>query len=429
MRFSVSILIPIGILAATTGGAAHSADQALAKQQAGLQVGHQSGCGTVSGYSAVVARARNLLWRPEWLALQKDAIGRDAKRLNSLQSAANAALLRGPYSVRHKIGSVSGADPGDYVSVGPYWWPDPSTPDGLPYVRRDGETNPERDSERFDSKRLDALADDLMLLALAGHYLDDERYRAHASSLVRTWFIDQNTRMNPHLDFAQAVPGRSAGRSFGVIDAVRLIEVAESIALLEMAGSLTAVESAEVRRWFADLAKWMVTSKNGRAAAATTNNHSLYFDLMLTHFSLFSGADKQAAEIIEEFPSRRLTLQIDPSGRLPKELARSRGWSYSVFALKAALQMAMLGECVGIDLWNWRSSDGKNLRAAVDFLVANRRNLDDWQKPDLDLDHPDGRAKAMKDTDQLFRLAAWGWRDPDINPNGATDYLLPDYRQ
>lgn len=429
MRFTVGIVISLGILAATTGGEARSADEVIAEPQAGFRVSHQSKCNGGSGYSAVVGGSRNLLWRPEWLALQKAAIGRNAKRLNSLQSAADAALLRGPYSVRHKIGSVSGADSGDYVSVGPYWWPDPNAPNGLPYVRRDGETNPERDSERFDSKRLDALADDLMLLALAGHHLGEERYRAHAATLVRTWFIDQNSRMNPHLDFAQAVPGRSAGRSFGVIDAVRLIEVAESIALLESAGSLTAVESAEVRRWFGDLAKWMITSKNGQAAAVTTNNHSLYFDLMLTHFSLFSGADKQAAEIIEVFPLRRLSYQIDPSGRLPKELARSRGWSYSVFALKAALQMAMLGECVGINLWNWRTSDGKSLRAAVDFLVAHRRNLDDWQKPDLDLDHPAGRAKAMKDTDQLFRLAAWGWRDPDIDPNGATDYLLPEYRQ
>jgi hypothetical protein len=29
------------------------------------------------------------------------------------------------------------------MSLAPYWWPDPKSPNGLPYIRRDGERNPE----------------------------------------------------------------------------------------------------------------------------------------------------------------------------------------------------------------------------------------------------------------------------------------------
>lgn len=34
-----------------------------------------------------------------------------------------------------KLKAPSG-NPHDYTSMGPYWWPNPDTPDGLPYVLR-----------------------------------------------------------------------------------------------------------------------------------------------------------------------------------------------------------------------------------------------------------------------------------------------------
>ena len=35
-------------------------------------------------------------------------------------------------------------DKRDYTSLAIYFWPDSTSPDGLPYVRRDGHVNPER---------------------------------------------------------------------------------------------------------------------------------------------------------------------------------------------------------------------------------------------------------------------------------------------
>ena len=34
-------------------------------------------------------------------------------------------------------------DKHDYMSQAPYWWPDPAKADGRPYIRRDGQRNPE----------------------------------------------------------------------------------------------------------------------------------------------------------------------------------------------------------------------------------------------------------------------------------------------
>ena len=427
MRFTAASVVAMVMVTAPAGGIVHAATPSVQAADKASPAALAS-CKGREGYAAAAGGARNLLWRPEWLALQKADLARDAERAGRLRTLADAALGRGPYSVRDKADAAASGDLGDYVSIGPYWWPNPEAPDGLPYVRRDGQTNPERDGERFDSKRLEAMTDDVMLLSLAGHYLGDPRYSEHAAALVRTWFIDPGTRMNPNLVYAQAVPGLSSGRSFGVIDAVRLIEVAESVSLLEARGAINKADSAAVRNWYGDLAHWMTTSENGRAAAATVNNHSLYFDLMLAHFSLFAGREGAASEVSRVYGERRLAQQLDTTGGLPHELARSRPWSYSVFALKAALQMAMLGDCLGADLWDWRAPDGKNLRQAVDFLVSHRRkNLEEWGKPDLDLADPVSRARVLREADQLFRLAAWGWRDPAISSDGANDYLIPGY--
>jgi len=63
--------------------------------------------------------------------------------LARLRQEAEKALLLSPPSVMDKPRPAASGDPHDYFSYGPYWWPDPAKPDGLPYIRRDGEVNPD----------------------------------------------------------------------------------------------------------------------------------------------------------------------------------------------------------------------------------------------------------------------------------------------
>ena len=69
------------------------------------------------------------------------------------------------------------------MSLGPYWWPDPNKPDGLPYIRRDGERNPEISSD-YDAPRFGALTGAVTTLALAYYFSDDEKYAARAALLL-----------------------------------------------------------------------------------------------------------------------------------------------------------------------------------------------------------------------------------------------------
>jgi hypothetical protein len=150
---------------------------------------------------------------PDVGALDRDRI---------LKAAAAAATLP-PITITSHRAALSPGGPNDYYSNGDYWWPDPAKPDGLPYLRRDGRTNP----GNFDHHRLAlrGLRDAVAALGAAFKTTGDDRYAGKAAELLRGFFLDPATRMNPNLQYAQAIPGVSSGRGVGIIDTLHLIEV------------------------------------------------------------------------------------------------------------------------------------------------------------------------------------------------------------
>lgn len=374
-----------------------------------------SACDGALGYSAAFGGRRTFLLRPDWMTAIKAGWNDDpalepARR--ALMSRAQGALRRGPYTVVDKTRTPASGDKHDYMSIGPYWWPDPERPDGLPYVRRDGRVNPERSTNAFDVTDLEAMSRDVEALALAYYFTGEERYATKAAELVRVWFLTPETRMNPNLTHAQAVPGREAGRAEGVIDAHRLVRVVEALGLLDVSPALDDAERLGLRDWFADLVQWMATSPNGRAERAATNNHGVYYDMLISHFALYAGMDEGARGVLSGFGQRRLAPQIEPDGRLPQELARTRSLHYSTWTLTAALDAAQLGQCVGVDLWTFRTADGRSLRGAVDFLAGWAGREQDWSWPELDKTETEGLYEV------LLR-GAWAWSDEALAQKAA----------
>jgi hypothetical protein len=293
------------------------------------------------------------------------------------------------------------------MSMGPYWWPDPAKPGGEPYIRRDGEVNPERDGTAFDVTAMGAMSDAVEALSLA-HYLTGEpRYAARAAQLVRVWFLDPVTRMNPNTDYAQGVPGVTPGRKEGVLDTYRLIRVVESVGLLQPTGALSAQEMAALKAWFSTYVDWMAASPNGRGEAATRNNHAIWYDLQRAHFALFADRPDVAREIAAKFGPRRLAVQVAANGSLPEELTRTRALHYTVFALQPAAGLADLGRCVGVDVWGYASADGRSLRRAVDFVAPYAGRERDFPYPEL----KPGPSDEMLET---LARAAMAYRDPAL---------------
>src|SRR6202171_3466993 len=179
--------------------------------------------------------------------------------------AANQYLAEGPVTITASHSPRSAGGTHDFFSEGDYWWPDPQNPDG-PYIQRDGMSNP----DNFNDHRRALMRLSLQVPALAAAWIvtQDKRYAKHAASHLRAWFLDERTRMNPNLQYAQAIHGRFTGRRTGIIDTVHLVEVARAAKLLERRADF-----GPVKRWFAEYLAWMTTHPYGLAERDAKNNH------------------------------------------------------------------------------------------------------------------------------------------------------------
>lgn len=280
----------------------------------------------------------------------------------------------------------------DYMSMGRYWWPNPDTKNGLPYVRKDGVSNPE--IEKLDRIPLGNMSRSIRLLSVSYAISNQNKYADKAIENIRAWFLNSRTKMNPHLSYGQTIPGHNngLGRGEGLIDTYNFMEVLDGAELLGK--RFNAKRLDELKQWFSDYLDWMLSSPIAKESFETLNNHGTAFDVQVVRYALFTGRNELAKEYIEKFAERRLATQIQPDGAQPHELERTTAFGYSVFNLAHMLDMCALAQQQGIDLINWQSDDGRSIKKALDFLVPyiGKRVSDfpyqqirDWDKVQRDL--------------------------------------------
>ena len=294
-----------------------------------------------------------------------------------LRADAEHALTAARFSVVDKPVAPPSGDKHDYLSQAPYFWPDPSRPGGRPYVRKDGVRNPE--IERItDHRAVDGLVGTTQTLALAYYFSGDERYAAKAASLLRAFFLDPATRMNPNLDYAQFIPGVNDGRGIGLIETRALTRVVDTVGLIAGSTAWRPEDDRGVHGWFAAFLGWMRESRNGRDESAAKNNHGSFYDVQIASYALFLDRHAVAADVVGRALDRRIAVQIAPDGRQPLELARTNAWGYSVMNLDGLTELAVLGDRAGVDLWHAATPGGASIRRAILFLAPYALGEKPW---------------------------------------------------
>ena len=321
-----------------------------------------------------------------------------------LTNDANRALNFTPLSVMEKPKAGASGDKHDYLSQAPYFWPDPTKPDGLPYLRKDGQRNPGSGDEHSDAPRMARMADAVETLSLAYYFTGDERYAAHGAKVLRVWFLNPATRMNPNFNQAQAIPGVNTGRGIGMIESRSLMPVCDAVGLLAGSTNWTKGDDEGMRAWFGEFLQWSQTSANGRDERSAKNNHGSWYDAQIAHYALFVGDTNLARRVVESAKTNRITEQIRTDGSQPRELARADSFSYSRFNLQALFHVATLGEHLGVDLWHYQTSNGANLRQALDFLLPY------IEQPDKTWPYEAGK-KESRSLDAVLRKSAAVYRD------------------
>ncbi|WP_157972157.1 alginate lyase family protein [Pleomorphovibrio marinus] len=297
--------------------------------------------------------------------------------LSILIEQAEEQLKSGPYTVVNKKQVPPSGSKNDYISMGPYWWPDPNKEDGLPYIRRDGEVNPEY-YDYTDTEQLEKLMEALKILSVAYFYTEEEKYASHAISLFRTWFIAPETKMNPHLKFGQRIPGITEGRRSGIIDTRSFVLLPDYVRLLSTSTHWDTGEEEVFKEWMADFVHWLVNSVHGKEEAVHGNNHSTWYFTQILPMALYLGQGERADSLATAGFPIIMEEMIEEDGTQPKELGRTRTWDYSTMNLLAMFYYARANEHLDKDLWNYTNQKGGTLKAALDYLVPYADGKKEW---------------------------------------------------
>jgi hypothetical protein len=295
--------------------------------------------------------------------------------------AANQYLSEKPITITASSSPRSAGGLHDFFSEADYWWPDPKNPAG-PYIQRDGMSNPDNFVEH--RRALMRLSVQVPALVAAWKLTRDKGYATHAAEHLRAWFVDERTRMNPNLQYAQAIHGITTGRGTGIIDTIHLVEVARAFEVMGPSGALAPSDLAKIKEWFADYVRWMTTSKNGTDERDAKNNHTTCWVMQVAAFAHLTGNQKLLDYCRERFKTIIVPNQIAANGSFPEELRRTKPYGYELFNLEAMATICQILSTPQDDLFAFQTAEGRGFRRAVEYMAPFIADKKSWPlKPDV----------------------------------------------
>jgi hypothetical protein len=287
-------------------------------------------------------------------------------------------LKEKPITITNSFCKRSAGTIHDFYSEGDYWWPDSQNPDG-PYIRKDGMTNP----DNFNAHREALIRFSQISGALASAYIitKDKKYADVLAIHLQAWFVNQNTKMNPNLLYAQAIKGVATGRGIGIIDTIHLIEVAKAIQAIESSKSLSNADLTTIKLWFSNYLNWMTTHEYGISERDNGNNHSVCWTMQVAAFADLTD-DKHTMDFcINFYKNTLLPNQMAKDGSFPLELKRTKPYGYSLFNLDAMASICQILSTKEDNLFTFTTDDGRNLALGLQFMEPFITNKSLWPYP------------------------------------------------
>jgi hypothetical protein len=257
----------------------------------------------------------------------------------------------------------------DYLSLSRYWWPDPNKEDGLPWIKKDGQTNPDTQQGDVDKGRIEFSTKSIQALSYAYFFSGNEQYAEKGTSWIRTWFLNEATRMNPNLEFAQSVPGINEGRRSGILDG-RIIpqRVLDAITIFSQSSHWTEQDNQNMDAWLNEYLTWLTDSELGKDGAEQTNNHGSWYAYQVSAIALYLNKPEQIKDAVS-LAKNIFAKQFDANGSQPEELVRTRSYFYSTFNLDAITGVAMVADKANISFWDTKANNGATILTGIDFLM------------------------------------------------------------
>lgn len=181
---------------------------------------------------------------------------------------------------------------------------------------------------------------------------------------IQTFYIDDATRMNPHMEYGQVRrgPGKEGqqGSFAGILDGRGHIKTVNAILLVKALHpkAWTNDVNKAVNQWMAEYTDWMTKSGLGKKALTrpkcvhslrrryssnlSCSNHGTFFAAQLAATKLVIGDKDGARDVINHFFDNEFQDQIARSGEQPFEAVRTRPFHYRCFNLEGLIVRSSL---------------------------------------------------------------------------------------
>ncbi len=302
-------------------------------------------------------------------------------------------MRQGYCSVVDKEELPHGINPHEYRSLAPFWWPNPASDDGLPYVQHAGKANPEALTDRYDARRFEILSNTVFDLALQYTLTGDMVAGKRAATLLRIWFVTPETAMLPNMDTAGIRPG--IGRRFhasgialpmrgtpdGIMESRLLLPLCDAIPLLDDPRLLSHDDMHSIRQWMRAFLHWMDTAPNALTHGGMTDGNGTWNDAVRMALLIFLGDTEAADHLLRSRTMPRINVQFAPDGSQPWALVRGDSLSESLGNLEAWAAIAIMGQRLGVEVWHHSTPEGASVSGGWDFVQRYHDNLRRWPWP------------------------------------------------